>query len=155
MKILLLKIIAVSFLLGAFGLTSNAQTIPAGQLQYNPWTKDQLMQPSALAEMIKKGKKIHIYNIGVVDDIKGAINVGAASKKDKLDKFKMILKNLPKNEKLVVYCGCCPMDKCPNIRPAFKLLKEQQFKNAYLLNLTVNLKTEWIDKGYPLAKDTK
>jgi len=52
----------------------------------------------------------------------------------------------------VIYCGCCPFEHCPNVRPAFQLLNEMKFTNQKLLNLSTNLKTDWIDKGYPVAK---
>jgi len=155
MKNLLLKTIAVLLIFVANSNISKAQQIPSAQLQSNPWTKSQLMEPSVLANMIEKGQKIRIYNIGVVEDIKGATHLGAASEKQNVEKLTKVIKGLPKNEMIVVYCGCCPMDKCPNIRPAFKALNDQKFTKAYLLNLTVNLKTEWINKGYPLAQTVK
>jgi hypothetical protein len=49
-----------------------------------------------------------------------------------------------------VYCGCCPFEKCPNIRPAFNLMKAMGFSNGKLLNLPTNLKQNWIAKGYPV-----
>nr|WP_068893054.1 hypothetical protein [Pedobacter panaciterrae] len=155
MRYLFLKTIVVLLFFVGNSNISKAQQIPSAQLQSNPWTKDQLMEPSVLAKMIEKGQKIRIYNIGVVEDIKGATHLGAASEKLNVEKLSKALKGLPKDEMIVVYCGCCPMDKCPNIRPAFKALNDQKFTKAYLLNLTVNLKTEWINKGYPLAQTVK
>ena len=70
-----------------------------------------------------------------------------AVKDDKLGDF-----SIPKDTKVVVYCGCCPFEHCPNVRPAIDVLKEMKFTNYYLLNLSHNLKTDWIDKGYPTAK---
>lgn len=142
----------VIMLLCVFTVKSNAQAVNPGPLQNNPWTANELLQPGILAQMINTNKKVRIYNIGVVQDIKGAINVGAASKQESLKKFAQAIKASPKDEMIVVYCGCCPFDKCPNIRPAFQLLKAQKFSKPYLLNLSTNLKTDWIAKGYPLAK---
>ncbi len=155
MNNLFLKTAAIVLFFLTIVTISNAQELPSAKLQSNPWTKNQLMEPSVLAKMIEKGQKIRIYNIGVVEDIKGATHLGAASEKQNVEKLGKVLKGLPKNEMIVVYCGCCPMDKCPNIRPAFKALNDQKFTKAYLLNLTVNLKTEWINKGYPLAQSVK
>ena len=120
----------------------------------NTWTKNELIEPAALAAIIKnpKAAKPLIFNIGVVDDITGAKNMGAASEKENLARFKKTLAKLPKNTPIVVYCGCCPFDRCPNIRPAFQALKEGGFSKGKLLNLPTNLKTDWISKGYPLAK---
>ena len=145
----LIKIKAALLLVATTGIAVHAQTSPNLSLQSNPWTSAQLMQPAQLASMIQTGKKVRIYNIGVVDDIPGAVNMGAASEKKNLSKFAQLVKTLPKNEMVVVYCGCCP-----NIRPAFTLLKEQKFSKAMLLNLPTNLNTDWKSKGYPM-KSTK
>jgi hypothetical protein len=55
---------------------------------------------------------------------------------------------------VIIYCGCCPFDKCPNIRPAFAALKEMGFKNARLLDLPKNIKADWLDKNYPAASNS-
>ena len=125
---------------------------PAATLQSNPWSAAQLLQPSALVTMMKGGNVL-VYNIGVAEDIQAATHIGAASKQEKLELFKKAIKGISKDKTVVVYCGCCPMDKCPNIRPAFQALKDARFQKAYLLNLPTNLKTDWTSKGFPLAKD--
>ena len=127
------------------------QQLPGNTLQNNPWNTNQLLQPTALINLMKTDKNVIVYNIGVVQDIKGARHIGAASEKEKLQLLNTILKTQDKNKTVVVYCGCCPFDKCPNIRPAFKMLQANNIKKAYLLNLPTNLKTDWIAKGYPLA----
>ncbi|MHB1177690.1 MAG: rhodanese-like domain-containing protein [Daejeonella sp.] len=147
----ILYIIAVFVTFGA-----NAQQLPGKGLTgiNDPWSKNQLIQPNQLAMLINnpKAAKPLIFNIGVVEDIKGARNMGAASEKENLERFKKVLAKLPKNASLVVYCGCCPFEKCPNIRPAFKALQSGGFTKGRLLNLQTNIKTDWINKGYPLAK---
>ncbi|MEP6611883.1 MAG: rhodanese-like domain-containing protein [Mucilaginibacter sp.] len=119
----------------------------------NPWTNSQLMEPSALATQIKAGgtNLPLILNIGAVEDIKGATHIGAVNDAKNLEKLKRTVAALPKNTAIVVYCGCCPFAKCPNIRPAFSELAKAGFTNVKLLNLSTNLKTNWIAKGYPLA----
>ena len=51
---------------------------------------------------------------------------------------------------MIIYCGCCPFRRCPNVRPAFELLKKMKFTNAKLLNLPTSLNDDWISKGYPM-----
>ncbi len=131
------------------------QTLPNNSLSLDKqdlWTQKDLIQPSELAAIINNPKStpVHIFNIGVVDDIKGAKNIGAAGKKENLDKLKAGLTGLPKSSMVVVYCGCCPFAKCPNIRPAFNLMKSLGYSKGRLLNLPQNLKQDWISKGYPL-----
>lgn len=119
----------------------------------DPWTAKDLIQPSALAAILNnpKAKQPVVLNIGVVDNIKGAKTIGAASKQENLNNLKENLKALSKNNSVIIYCGCCPFNKCPNIRPAFSLLREMGFSKGKLLNIPVNLKQDWISKGYPMA----
>lgn len=74
-----------------------------------------------------------------------------AKDKPNLDKLKKQLRSLNKQAKIIVYCGCCPFDRCPNIRPAINALKEMKFTNYQLLNLPHNIKIDWMDKGYPIS----
>ena len=117
-----------------------------------PWTSKDLLAPAALASMISnaKGQKPVIYNIGPLANIKGAVNIGSTNSKAAMDKFGKALENVPKDKMVVIYCGCCPFRNCPNIRPAFKLLKERGYTNPKLLNLSQNLKVDWTDYGYPM-----
>lgn len=117
-----------------------------------PWAKEQLMPPAALADAINKGQteKLHIFDIGPSGQIKGAVEIGEGRNKENLAKLKSALQDVPRNETVVVYCGCCPFKNCPNIRPAFELLKEMQFTDPRLLDLSENLKVDWIDRGYPM-----
>jgi len=85
-----------------------------------------------------------------VQNIKGAVNLGPASEKGSLEKLKNIARSGDKSEFIVIYCGCCPMGKCPNIRPAFDVFKAQRYTNVHLLDLPVNIKVDWIDKGFPV-----
>lgn len=133
-------------------LTSLAQFQAKPKLATDPWARTDLMAPATLAGMIKnpKATKPVIFNIGVVENIKSARNLGGASEKENLERFKKALSSIPKTSTVVVYCGCCPFDRCPNIRPAFTALKDAGFRNGKLLNLPTNIKTDWISKGYPV-----
>ena len=124
------------------------------QQSKEPWTEKQLLQPADLAKTLNdpNSKKPILLSIGFGGGIKGSKEMGAARDKEGMDHLKKELSTLPKNSDIVVYCGCCPFDHCPNVRPAFNLLNEMKFTNHKLLNLTHNLKTDWIDKGYPNEK---
>ena len=118
-----------------------------------PWKSSQLIESATLVSQIKNAKsKPLIFNIGVVEDIKGAKHIGGVSKEENLKSFEQALKGVPKSASVVVYCGCCPFDKCPNIRPAFNMLNRMGFTHAKLLNLPTNIKVDWIEKGYPVEK---
>src|SRR5215831_4602789 len=116
-----------------------------------PWTADQLLAPADLAKTINdpKAKQPVIFSIGPGALIKGSTDIGPAKEKENLDKLRKLLGKLPKDAHIVIYCGCCPFEHCPNVRPAFNLLNEMKFTNHQLLNLEHNIKIDWLDKKYP------
>jgi thiosulfate/3-mercaptopyruvate sulfurtransferase len=120
-------------------------------LSQDPWTPSQLLAPADLALVINnpKAKKPVIFCVGPGALIKGSQNMGPAQEKENLEKFRQALSLLPNDEPVVIYCGCCPFEHCPNIRPAFALLNEMKFSHAQLLNLEHNIHTDWVSKGYP------
>ena len=125
-----------------------------GQAQ-NPvnWTTSQLMEPSVLANEITTDKDVPvIISVGPGAVIPRSINAGMVSTPKGMAAFSAKLDSLPKDTKVVVYCGCCPFEHCPNARPAMAALKEKGFTNYYLLNLSTNVKTDWISKGYPVKE---
>ncbi len=116
-----------------------------------PWTDKDLKDPAALAATLAdpKAPQPIIYNIGPVQQIKGAIAIGPASVDENLDKLKQALAKVPKDKEVIIYCGCCPFRRCPNVRPAFGLLKKLKFTKAKVLNIPTSLEEDWISKGYP------
>lgn len=117
------------------------------------WTPDQLVEPATLAATIQSGKDLPlIYCIGPGVVIPHSINIGMTEDKKNLEKFKEAITKLPRNSDIVIYCGCCPFERCPNVRPAIALLQQMKFTNYHLLNLPHNIKTDWISKGYPQEK---
>ena len=122
--------------------------------QDEPWTAKQLLAPVDLARIINdpKAKQPIILSIGPGAIIKGSIDIGPVIEKENLDKLGRELKTLPKDADIVIYCGCCPFEHCPNIRPAFLLLNQMKFTNHKLLNLEHNIKIDWINKNYPVMQ---
>jgi thiosulfate/3-mercaptopyruvate sulfurtransferase len=114
------------------------------------WTNDQLMPPSELAALIKEKKNVPlVFSVGPGATIPGSRSIGMVRDEENITKFKKQLDNLPKDTRIVVYCGCCPYEHCPNVRPAIQALKDLKFTNYMLLDLPHNIKIDWIDKGYP------
>jgi len=141
--------ILLSFvLLIALSGSANAQT--SGKLEI--WAKSQVIEPHTLVALMKntKAPKPTIYNIGFVSNIPGAVNLGAANNAKGLASLKNAVKGVSKTKTVVIYCGCCPFEHCPNVRPAYNLLKSLGYRNTRILNLPTSLKADWIDKGYPL-----
>lgn len=118
-----------------------------------PWKSTQLLSPGDLAATINdpKAQQPVIFCVGPGAIIKGSLDMGPAKDTANLAKFRQQLSHLPKDAHIVIYCGCCPFQHCPNIRPAFTLLKEMKFAHPQLLDIQHNIRTDWIDKGYPVA----
>ncbi|MEI6142843.1 MAG: hypothetical protein WCP85_26440 [Mariniphaga sp.] len=149
MKTKISIILFFAFTVSAFAFNMFAST--GGS---DPWTSQQLLNPADLAKTLNNPKTPQpiIYSVGMQAIIKNSIEIGPAMMKDNLNKLKAKLEKLPKNSNIVVYCGCCPFERCPNVRPAIELLKSMQFTNYKLLNLPQNIKVDWIDHDYPLSE---
>lgn len=124
-------------------------------LAQNPenWTSKQLIEPSELAQVLQSGKDLPvIISVGPGATIPHSIDIGTVKEQENLKKFKKELSIVPKDTKIVIYCGCCPFDHCPNVRPAIAVLQDMKFSAYQLLNLPHNIKADWIDKGYPVSQ---
>ena len=104
-----------------------------------------------------KSGKIVLLQVGFLTmykmgHIPGSQYAGAASRAEGLTALKKLVANLPRNQEIVIYCGCCPWDDCPNIRPAFQALKEMGFSNLKVLDIPERLGTDWTAKGFPIVK---
>jgi thiosulfate/3-mercaptopyruvate sulfurtransferase len=134
-------------------VTSHAAVVPETNLNGEPWTEEQLLEPGELAHVIRSsGDMPVIYSLGAGDIIPGSKDTGASGEKKALEDLRKEIENLPRDKEIVLYCGCCPFNICPNVRPAFTLLNDMGFENHRLLNLRENIKVDWIDKGYPTTK---
>ena len=115
-----------------------------------------LIQPKDLAAALRsQAAKPAIIQVGPnlmyrSHRIPGAVYAGPASKAEGLDLLKAAVKNLPRDRDLVIYCGCCPWDQCPNVKPAIELLKQLGFTHVKAMYSGTNFKTDWIDQGYPV-----
>lgn len=112
-----------------------------------------LMEPEALVEKINQNQAPLILSIGYEALIKESEGIGPAEDSENIDRLEARLGEVSKDSEVVIYCGCCPFDPCPNVRPAVEKVQELGFKNAYLLNLADNIKVDWLDKGYPVNED--
>ena len=98
-----------------------------------------------------------IFNIGprsLYDQahIRGAEYIGAGSTDEGRAKLSDRVKTLPKDIEIVLYCGCCPWDHCPNVGPAFAILSQLGFTKVKVMYVAHNIGTDWVDKGYPTEK---
>ena len=118
-----------------------------------------VIQPEELVKIMQSSsaQKPVIFYVGpslfyMQKHIRGAENVGQAARPEGLKKLHARAAKLAKNSFVVIYCGCCPWTHCPNIRPAYKELREMGFSHVRALYLETNFGTNWADKGYPVDK---
>src|SRR5579884_2410690 len=126
--------------------------------QADPWTKSDLVEPEALAARLSgSSSKPTVIFVGFPvlyrsSHIPGAVFAGPVSKPEGVDALRQAVAKLPRNEEIVIYCGCCPFDHCPNIRPAFSELRKLGFTKVTLLSIPTNMTKDWISKGYPVER---
>lgn len=150
----LFVVLAVVLVASRIVVAQAPQHIPASSIP----TAD-LIQPEELAAQLadNKAEKALILQVGshvmfAQAHIPGAEYAGPAGKEDGLQTLKERIADLPKSSKVILYCGCCPWDRCPNIAPAYRLLHEQGFTNLKVLYIAENFGTNWVAKGYPADK---
>src|ERR1700687_3387095 len=123
----------------------------------DPWSGSQSLRAVDLAgELAQKNETpptiiyVGFRTLFAGGHIPGASFHGTASTEQGLGEMKKWADGLPRSTNLVIYCGCCPFEKCPNIRPAFTALRDMGFKNLRVLVLPTNFATDWVRKGYPM-----
>jgi thiosulfate/3-mercaptopyruvate sulfurtransferase len=125
----------------------------------DPWTSAQMVQASDFVHELgdKNATPPTVVYVGFKTlfaggHVPGASFHGTASTEQGLAELKKWAETLPRTTNLVIYCGCCPYEKCPNIRPAFTALSEMGFKKLRVLSLPTSFAADWADKGYPIQK---
>ena len=104
-----------------------------------------------------KDSKPVVLNVGpslvfMQAHIAGAEFIGATSSPQGLASLRNRVKPLPRDTSVVLYCGCCPWEHCPNVAPAYRELEKLGFKQVKVLYLPNNFGTDWVDKGYPVIR---
>jgi thiosulfate/3-mercaptopyruvate sulfurtransferase len=121
----------------------------------NPWTESQTVQPAELNKELSNSKTApvvlfvgfqRLYGAG---HIKGAQYHGSGGTADGLAQIKAWAASLPRGTNLVIYCGCCPLEHCPNLRPAFAVLRDMGFTKLRALILRTSFEADWAEKGLP------
>jgi hypothetical protein len=120
----------------------------------DPWTQSEKIEPGALVKLLDASKPPTVICVAfpVLYHLKHIARAGFAgpgSKPEGIDMLKRAVAKLPKDADLVIYCGCCPMVKCPNIRPAYRTLKEMGFTHVRVLSIPNNMDADWYKKNYP------
>jgi thiosulfate/3-mercaptopyruvate sulfurtransferase len=121
----------------------------------NAWTPKESIEPAALAQQLKKSTNkpllLHVGFRRLYDQghIPGSQYCGPAFRADGIAKLKESVKGVPHTRAILIYCGCCPWEDCPNVRPAFETLREMGFTHVQVLYIPHNFGRDWAQKGYP------
>jgi len=144
------KLALISLLL----LISTALAFQASQI-----SNSHVINPDELVKILQssKGEKPLLIHVGShvlysQAHIPGSEYIGPASDQANLQRLRARVEPLPRNKFIVIYCGCCPWTHCPNMKPADDALHAMGFTNVKSLYIANNFGTDWVDKGYPVAK---
>jgi len=127
-----------------------------------PWTLKQTVQAGDFAKELQQEKDPYptVIYVGVKTlyqgaHIPGAVFYGPGSTEQGLSELKKFAATLPKNSDVVLYCGCCPLEKCPNLRPAYTALINSGLARLRVLILPTSFNADWVEKGFPVHKGDK
>ncbi len=119
----------------------------------------ELINPEELIKILQspKGEKPLLIQVGshVLYEqahIPGSEYIGPASYESGLQQLRQRVQSLPRRKFIVIYCGCCPWNHCPTVKPANDALLALGFTNVKVLYLPDNFGANWVYKGYPVAK---
>lgn len=136
-------IVVIVVLLAISGFAQTANTIgPANTIE-----------PADMVKLLPKNPVI--LNVGprsiyAQAHIPNAEFIGMTSQPEGLQALRERAKKLDKKALIVIYCGCCPWDRCPNLAPAFNELEKLGFKNVRALHIAQNFGANWANQGYPV-----
>ena len=117
------------------------------------------IEPEALAKMLQasKGEKPVVLHVGFKNfyaqaHIPGSDYAGPGSTPDGLELLRQRVSSLQRKQLIVLYCGCCPWDKCPNAKPAYEALHAMGFTNVKVTHIADNFGANWVNANLPTEK---
>jgi thiosulfate/3-mercaptopyruvate sulfurtransferase len=141
-------------------MTTHSIFAAAGDAPADPRTAAQTVKPAAFAKELAESKPAdkptvvcvapHALYLG--GHLPGALYHGPGSTPEGIADLKKWAQPVPRSTNIVIYCGCCPMEHCPNLRPAFVALRDMGFTHVRALLIPTNFYTDWVKPGYPYEK---
>lgn len=155
----ILRSVVLSALLAPLAaLPVRAQFAEPAQSSATSVPQSRVIQADALNQMLKDGKqKPVLFQVGshlmyVQAHIPGSQYAGAGSQAEGLAQLRSLASKVAKNRLIVLYCGCCPWNRCPNVGPAYAELARLGYTNVKVLYIGSNFGADWVGKGYAVAK---
>jgi hypothetical protein len=84
--------------------------------------------------------------------IPGSGYAGPGATPEGLELLRKRVSSLQRKQLIVLYCGCCPWDKCPNAKPAYEALHTMGFTNVKVVHFANNFGVNWVNAGLPVTK---
>jgi thiosulfate/3-mercaptopyruvate sulfurtransferase len=121
-----------------------------------PWGANVIQPADLVKELAGADKPVVLCTAPAVlyrtGHVPGAVLHGPTSSPAVIDELTAWAKALPRTTRIVIYCGCCPLAHCPNLRPAWTTLQALGFTNVRVLALPENFGVDWVAKGHPVER---
>ena len=150
-------LLVFAFVFGSSQL--RAQFAPASTASASSIPEAQWLKPEALLRLqqTKGVEKPLILQVGsrmlfAQAHIPGSEYIGPGSQPAGIQQLQTRVSALSRKKLIVLYCGCCPLNRCPNLGPAYAKLSEMGFTNVKVLYLPDNFGADWAQKGYPVEQ---
>jgi thiosulfate/3-mercaptopyruvate sulfurtransferase len=147
-------------LVAALGVALLAACRSSGEgAQAHPAATDvPTLQPAELAARLgAPGAKPLLFHVGFKKlyqqaHIPGSEFFGPTSEPEVVQSLRQRVANEPRDREIVIYCGCCPWSRCPNVKPAYRALHELGFTGVKVLYIDDDFGADWVAKGYSVAQ---
>jgi rhodanese-related sulfurtransferase len=139
----------------ALGPAFPARAEPAGAAPTS-WDDAKRLTPEELAKTLRTAgaEKPALFHVGfkvlfLQAHIPGSTFAGPGASPAGLDAVRKAAAAFPKSKPIVLYCGCCPWERCPNMEQPWRALVAAGFTNVAVLYIPKNFGQDWVSKGYP------
>jgi thiosulfate/3-mercaptopyruvate sulfurtransferase len=120
------------------------------------WPNAERMTPEELAKLLQApgAEKPLMFHVGfrvlyTQAHIPGSQYAGPGKDPSAVDVLGKAVAALPRTTPIVLYCGCCPWERCPNLEKPWTMLQAAGFTRVKVLYIEKNFGRDWVQKGYP------
>jgi len=133
---------------GSVSIVSATEIPQSALIQPEQLIADQQKKGGAAPLVLQVGSRMMFAQ----GHIPGAEFAGPAVQPEGIELLRNRVASLPRGTYIVLYCGCCPWTRCPNMGTAYRFLIGMGFKNVKALYLPNNFGEDWVNKGYRVEK---
>jgi len=126
------------------------------------WQDAERITPEELAKLLRTpgADKPAMFQVGfrilfAQAHIPGSHFAGPGMDPAAVEALRKTVAALPKTTPIVLYCGCCPWERCPNLQKPWAMLRAAGFTRVKVLYIPKNFGQDWAQKGYPVEAGEK